>query len=287
MESKFITDGQGKALNEALCPGETQKSKIEEVIAPFEEHLPSTVARRASVWRQRSAAGALSFAPLLIGITVCLSMAVKRHLIHDLVGFSLFLSLAVACMMLLMVIVKLKPGKTDPIHRLWQSENTTDILPLIDLMQTMQPEITRQAKRALARLLPRLRQSDAPLLGLDARAYLHGVLNTARHAPGYDQELTIAVLRGLQQIGDAAALAYVIPLADKSGHGGQDPMISAAARECLTELEARCSQERFQQTYLRAATPPAAPTESLVRPASELVATAPSELLRPDGPSSP
>ena len=90
-----------------------------------------------------------------------------------------------------------------------------------------------------------------------------------------DEEFVIAILKSLEQIGDAAAIPPVTRLANRKG--GTD-RIQQAARDCLPLLQANVGEMDFTQTLLRAAEFPA--PDTLLRPAASAPTSREDELLR-------
>jgi hypothetical protein len=134
------------------------------------------------------------------------------------------------------------------------------------------------AENALRRLLPRVRASDAAYITPDQMNTLIGL--------GFDhtrsQALKIALLKGLEQIGDVRALPLVEYLQTDAS-----PQIRAAAWECMPFLIERMRHARESATLLRASAPTtdaAASHAHLLRPASDAMRqqTMPTDqLLRP------
>jgi len=146
-------------------------------------------------------------------------------------------------------------------------------------------KIRAAAMSTLARLLPRLKASDAGLLTTSQRACLNGLLNrtTAQEHP----ETVVALLRALEQIGDVAAIRYVQSLVDLPGGSARIAAVREAARECLPVLAERARLNTDPQVLLRPAEAPGAPSEMLLRPASGAPATEDTMLVRPaDAPGS-
>jgi hypothetical protein len=152
---------------------------------------------------------------------------------------------------------------------------------LVSFLAWSDRDVQAASIRALTRLLPRLRASDAYLLEGEWRQRLYETLNSdyVRREPDF----VIAVLKALEQIGDAAALPYVHHLAQGSPRTANRKRVQAAAWDCLPFLQTRIEQQHSRQTLLRAASPDVAP-ETLLRPAAAAPVADPDELLRP-GPS--
>jgi hypothetical protein len=128
---------------------------------------------------------------------------------------------------------------------------------------------------ALLRLLPRLQYSDTKRWRSDDRRLLLLPLENR-----FDPELTLCMLKTLEQVGDETALPLVRQLA---GMRLYDPRISQAAHECLPYLTAHAEQVRQAQTLLRATDTVTTSPDDLLRPAHYDTDHEPyEELLRPD-----
>lgn len=142
-------------------------------------------------------------------------------------------------------------------------------------------ESTRKvAGEGLIRLLPLMTASDARLVDDRGMAALISTLRWNHiNAP-----LVVAVLKALQQIGDARAIpsveklcvaprpvGYLVGGLDawlKVGMGAELRKITEAAEECLPYLRTRAEQERLRNTLLRPAERPDNEKDLLLRPAS-------------------
>jgi len=134
------------------------------------------------------------------------------------------------------------------------------------------------AVRGLKSILPGLQASDAEHVTLEGMDALISLLLRST-----DVDLAIAVLKGLEQIGDARAL----PAVERAAHGcwwldrGERERVQEAARACLPYLQARAERERQRNTLLRPAQSPDSPAEILLRPAGGAPTTPEEQLLRP------
>ncbi|HLK60665.1 MAG TPA: hypothetical protein VKU00_29145 [Chthonomonadaceae bacterium] len=136
-------------------------------------------------------------------------------------------------------------------------------------------------KACLIRLLPKLQSSDADLLSAEQRGSLYRALN------GQDTQLSLAILKAFQQVGDLHALPVVEKLARGEGRTAQNIELQQAAQECLPFLIARIENEREQHQLLRASGSSAAAPDTLLRPASGAGQAEAHELLRAGLPESP
>jgi hypothetical protein len=164
-------------------------------------------------------------------------------------------------------------------QRLALHDDPRTVAWLVSFLNWSEKDVRAASILALTRLLPRLQASEAHLLEGEWRQRLYETLNGdyVRREPDF----VIAVLKALEQIGDAAALPYVHHLAQGSPRTVNRKRVQAAACDCLPYLQARIEQQHSRQTLLRAASPAVAP-ETLLRPAAALSGADPDELLRPN-----
>lgn len=166
---------------------------------------------------------------------------------------------------------------------------------LMDGLSMDSPRARRVAAERLIHLLPLVRASDADQFTPERRARLNRILATPVESalykdvrdlfrPAVDREvrLRVAILRALEQVGDASALPAVQRLARQTPRTPGERAIHAAANECLPSLQARADHDRRSRTLLRAADSPA-PASALLRPAAS-GETPVERLLRPPAP---
>ena len=124
--------------------------------------------------------------------------------------------------------------------------------------------------------MPRVQASDAQYLNADEMQALIDALRKQKGYPG----LMLALLKGLEQIGDERALANVEALTRDTEIF---PKVRQAARDCLPYLQIRAEQAKQAQTLLRASSGYEIAPETLLRPASGVSAASndAQELLRP------
>ena len=137
-------------------------------------------------------------------------------------------------------------------------------------------DVRKIARDTLKKLAPKAQASDARYINKEEMQTLVEALRKQKRDAG----LMLALLKGLEQIGDERALANVTAL---TGNSSVSPSVKQAARECLPYLQIRAEQAKQAQTLLRASSSNAAAPETLLRPASG-VSTASNdaqELLRP------
>ena len=179
----------------------------------------------------------------------------------------------VACCLLLGSLAQATRRERSATRLLRRIDDVRAIAPLLESLRFPPREITQTV---LIRLLRRLRAGDSSLLDGSPRTHLHGALKQAtRRLFGtcFSIGYIVAVLKALEQIGDAAALPYVEFLA----FSARQPDIRTAAQECLPFLRERA--EQTGQTLLRAAGTEA--PEFLLRSTGDLSDPLPSHLLRP------
>jgi len=112
---------------------------------------------------------------------------------------------------------------------------------------------TRVAGQALAALLPRLKASDSALVSSDDQHLLCRELERipATYSSEFNADLAIAIIRALEQIGDADAIPYVERIADNVDCVRSQRPIREAAIECLPGLLMRAEAGKAGRTLLR------------------------------------
>ena len=162
------------------------------------------------------------------------------------------------------------------------------IKAIIPLFATLQNTISKKQKHAihdaLKTLLPQMKASDAYLLTPYARGTINGWLNiTADYSTihAYPDDLRIAALKALEQVGDTSAISFVERLTTIMTDSRSQAQLKQAAIECLPMLRANCGEVEAARTLLRASHAEAARPDTLLRPASGAGQTAAQELLRP------
>ncbi len=146
--------------------------------------------------------------------------------------------------------------------------------PLFALCLDDKEKLIRQtAVGALKKLLPRVQASQAPEFSPEAMAALIKALSID------DEELVLAVLTALEQIGDERALPAVEGIAERSP-SNSSLRIRAAAKESLPALRVRAAESLQASSLLRAASSPNdSAATMLVRPA-ESATVNPEQLVR-------
>jgi hypothetical protein len=146
---------------------------------------------------------------------------------------------------------------------------------LAEALEFQDKNVAAVAEPKLTELLPRLQPCDAGLLNDAQRRSLDRALLKHRKP-----ELVIAILKALQQVGDAKSLEPVEKLAGGQGRTGRDGRVVNAAVDCVPALKLRAQAERDAQTLLRPVLS-GDPEGTLLRPAHGPGTADPQVLLRP------
>jgi len=155
--------------------------------------------------------------------------------------------------------------------------------PLVEALDIEDSPLRLLVAEALTGLLPHLHASDACLLTDSQRGRLYRVLQrcseTARR-PGYRLapnrlraqqtstlvELTIAILKAMEQVGDEKALPYVERMASCPAYSPAMERVRRAAQDCLPFLQMLIAQTAAIQTLLRPSGAPEAPHNLFLSP---------------------
>lgn len=158
------------------------------------------------------------------------------------------------------------------------------IAPLFVVLLSNMPKKQRQSIcDALITLLPQMKATDAHLLTPVDRRMIHLWLNNAVLIGGSNpkfEDLYVASLKALEQVGDADAIPVVERLTKMKGRTPAQKKIKQAAIECLPMLLANCGEVETARTLLRASHSEAARPDTLLRAASGSAQSNPAELLR-------
>ncbi len=149
------------------------------------------------------------------------------------------------------------------------------------------------AAEGLQRLLPLMTASDARLVDDRGMAALISILNRRN----INVPLVVAVLKAMQQIGDARAIpaveklrtmprpinaiAHYVDLWFRAGMGAELRKVTDAAEECLPFLRMRAEHERLRSTLLRPAERPDNDKDILLRPVTTAAPRNDELLVRP------
>jgi HEAT repeat protein len=174
--------------------------------------------------------------------------------------------------------LSLFPSHRDLMRKLADYDDVAGVGALAETLEWPDRRVQDMAARALVRLLPRLRASDARLLSPTQRGCLYRVLSM-RHV-GRDSTLVLAILQALQQVGDEAAIPYVQRLARSTTFGPTQRKVRQAAEECLPYLRNSADMQRASQTLLRASAQENVASDALLRPAYTNTTTEPAEMVR-------
>jgi len=156
--------------------------------------------------------------------------------------------------------------------------------PLIEMrlgfMNGAQIEATYDA---MIELLPQFTFQDSPLLSRKHRHFLYEVLEGMGQiglSAEKQQQLRLAILEALKEVGDAEAVRIVRQLAKVPRWPKRPDAIQQAAQEALPLLEANLAYSLSAQTLLRASTMETEGAHTLLRPASSSTKHEPNKLLR-------
>jgi hypothetical protein len=166
----------------------------------------------------------------------------------------------------------------DAFARLAKLADVHTIGPLLEALDTMPDAPAREIRALLTRLLPRLTPTDAGLLNRKQCGQLYDALLFAEI--DHNDDYLLAVLQGLEQVGNAEALRPIQKLAERCAVTPTQHVVSVAATACLWSLQARLAQDRDRTALLRGAASIDSPTE-LLRPAHTDPDDRPDILLRP------
>lgn len=145
------------------------------------------------------------------------------------------------------------------------------------------PDQRRVIYRALTTLLPQMQASDAGLLTPFHHRTLNNLLKWGRRFlfdTRAETDLTLAILKAYEQVGDAKAIPVVENLANIRGRSERKRKIREAAQQCLPLLQSHTIPLDQNQTLLRAASQSKAAADVLLRPAAESMNVPAEELLR-------
>jgi hypothetical protein len=170
-----------------------------------------------------------------------------------------------------------------PKHRrlakdLEEIDDIREIGKVVDALALPDPSIIVSLRPTLIRLLSKIKASDTALLDLDQRTLLYGILKMEQARTHAD--LQVAILRALEQIGDAGALPAVQALASAKAQTARQRRVQEEAQNCLSALMENAGQADQSWRLLRPSQAPSEAAEMLVRPAAS-TSTLPELLLRP------
>ncbi len=158
------------------------------------------------------------------------------------------------------------------------------IIPLFAAAQVSFPKKHQRAiMSALTILLPQMKANDSHLLTPIARRRIHAWLGTKANTMfGYPcpDDLRIAALKALEQVGTSDDIEVVERLANIKARTPAQMRVKHAAIECLPMLREHCSDVASAQTLLRASNAEDSRPDTLLRAASGNPDTVTGELLR-------
>ena len=231
--------------------------------------------------RVRTACLAAVCSILSIFVLSALGVALQDPRLFMLGGCFVVLALAATLVMVGFIIWGSPKFDVDEIARMG---GVRAIVPLFSALQNTAPAKQRQAiHSALVLLLPQMKASDANLLTPFARLTINSWLrdiNEWNPERSRFDDLCIATLKALEQVGDASAIPSVERLATKRMYTQAGREVQQAALECLPMLRANCGEVEIARTLLRASQSEDVRPDTLLRPASNSGQTGSAELLR-------
>lgn len=149
------------------------------------------------------------------------------------------------------------------LERIAQHENVAEVGLLAEAFFWGRRDIQKAVTTALLRLLPQMRVENGHWLTERQRECLYAALDN----PNVD--LTLALLRAFEQVGDYHALPHVEALAQRTAKtGAREAIIHEAALACLPYLRMEAERARGAQTLLRPSSLADVPADDLVRSAN-------------------
>ncbi len=162
------------------------------------------------------------------------------------------------------------------LNQLSSKSSVAAVGPLCEVLMMEDNGLITVASILLQRLFPQLQASDSNLLNSYQRICLNRALARHRRASG----LTLALLKGLEQVGDGSSLEVVEKLADGILKTSDPDKVQKAARECLPFLRDKFSKEILSRQLLRASSESSMSEADLLRPAENSNSISNDELLR-------
>ncbi len=155
------------------------------------------------------------------------------------------------------------------INQLSGTDSLPAIGPLSEVLVMEDSGLFAVSSILLQKLFPLLKASDSHLLNSNQRHCLNRALARARKSP----RLAIALLKGLEQVGDGSSLEVVERLVNGSAHSVEMLQLQKAAQDCLPFLQSKHSDEIASKQLLRASSETNMSSGDLLRPvtASNLI----------------
>jgi hypothetical protein len=147
--------------------------------------------------------------------------------------------------------------------------------PLTGALDRQDKATIGDARKALIRLLPRLKEKDFDLLDAQQRTTLN------KYVMSSSSDLSAAVVTALRHVGDSRAISNLQKLAHGKGPSKKNVELRDKAQQCILAIQARIPAEKARETLLRAANAPGDPEDTLLRPAGSSAGDDASTLLRP------
>ncbi len=198
----------------------------------------------------------------------------QRHWLFSL-GWTAFTALATQ-----LYRISLSPARVAMMRKQVQERDIKAVGALAEALEWPEEDLQYEAGAALTFLLPMLKANNASLLNARQRYSLHKVLNIQNVRLHGD--LMLAILHAFEQVGDTAAIPYVVQLAAAKPRNSSEAAVVRAAQECLPFLHLCAGNNSASQSLLRASSQSYSPAgDNLLRPAKESPETKPEQLLRP------
>ena len=166
------------------------------------------------------------------------------------------------------------------LRKLDQTLDLRAMSPLCEALEWRSSAVQRVVRTTLPPLLSQLRATNGHMLTRMARASLYRqlVISRAEH----HARLLLAILRALEQVGDAQAVPYVERLAAAKTRGEAQERVRDAALACLPYLHERFGHHAGRHTLLRASAVQEGMPHTLLRSVTDVNKLNAEQLLRPN-----
>jgi hypothetical protein len=271
---------QGSEEAAALYPGSEQEQA--ELTPEMQANRAAMQAQLASLLDERSKRGqpAMRLGFLIASWSIIVPYTGGQGLVNAIAGNWLegLVWFCLSGMATQLHRITLTANDTKTARELAGFEDVRVIGTLAEALEWPDAEMRHVAALALIQLLPKMRASDAGLLTASQRGCLYRLLKPENAEE--TEELLLAILTALEQVGDEKAVPYVQSLANHFPATVAQKRVTDAAIQCLPYLEERVQQNRFSQTLLRSSQAEEVGADVLLRPAQGGVDTDPQVLLR-------
>lgn len=170
--------------------------------------------------------------------------------------------------------VAFRPAEPEP--EPLESQILLAIAPMIEALDSRNPQAKRNALDLLTRWLPRLQKEDGRFLGSHHRGLLYRWLEMGFAMDRAEWVITVA--RALVRIEDIGALPHLTRLARSAAVTAKGKRVKAEAEVCRVALESAKARSELNRTLLRSTD---SPSPTLLRPAGNDEVDHPESLLRP------